>query len=351
MFRGSSVSLLSAALLVAVVANGCEDDTVNVKQPAPVPPALLTCQLWYAASPPISVDEESALSPDNAVRVFWYNIEPDYGATVRDFDPEVSDENDAPVVTMHIDLDVFPQDPSRWAGVMTGFSGSWDGYSGSGGVPGGLDPLDLSEAKIIKFWVNDFKASPADRGGKIYVEFGFIDEDFYRPDLNEYDREDRDGNGFTVGGDHNEDTGLDGVPTGQEGDDPDDDYDSHRIAADGNRFARINGTEGNGRPDDEDLDGDAQLGLLDAYFRYEVSLSDSAVLDVRRDYPTFSDFKNPLDSWRLYEIRLEDYDAVTTAGRVPYRDEIKHMRIWFDDVAAVFNPMVGCVQIRELEFE
>jgi len=341
-------SVLILALLVAAIAVGCEDETTNVEPGVTEPPALLTPRFWYPASPPLSMDNSTALPAANAVRAYWYQIEPEWGATTRDFNPETSTENDVPVTTMHIEVDLIPDDPARWTGIMTGFPGSWDGHRGTGGVPGGLDPLDLSKSDVMKIWVNDFKPNPGDRGGKIYIELGFIDEDFYRPDLNEHNLEDADRNGFTVGGEHNEDTGLDGILTGQPGDDPNDDYISQRM--DDNRFTHINGTEGNGRADDEDLDGNEQLDLLDAYFRYEVDLGAKAVRDVRRDYPTFSEFKHPLDSWRLYEIRLEDYDAVTPTGRVPYRDQIKHMPIWFDDIGAVVNPQVKCTQMREIEF-
>ena len=351
MLRPFPRSVLILALLVAGVAVGCEDETTNVEPEVTEPPALLTRRFWYRASPPISMDNYTPLPAANAARAYWYQIEPEWGATMRDFNPETSKENDVPLTTMHIEVDSIPVDSTSWTGIMTGFSGSWDGYKGPHGVPGGLDPLDLSKSDVMKIWVNDFKPDPAERGGTIYIELGFIDEDFYLPDLNDHNLEDADRDGFEMGGEHNEDTGLDGISTWEYGDDPDDDYFSQRIPADGYRFTHINGTEWNGLPDDEDLDGNGQLDLINGYFRYEVNLSADAVQDVRRDYPAFGEFKHPEDSWRLYEIRLDDYHAVTAWGRVPYRDQIKHMRLWFDDIGKVISPRVKCIQIREIEFE
>lgn len=347
MFKLSIGNCLIATLIAVLVAIGCEDDTVSVKKPAPEPPALLTPRLWHPASPPISMNDETALPAANVVRAFWYQIEPDSGATMRDFNPELSKEIDVPVTTMHIEVDFVPDDPTRWTGIMAGFKGFPDPY----GYLNGREPLDLSNATVMSIWVNDFKPDPQDRGGKIYIELGSIDEDFYRPDLNEHDREDRDGYGFTLGGDHNEDTGLDGIHTGYPGDDPYDDYWSTRIPSDGNRFTHVNGTEGNGREDSEDLDQNEQLDQLNAYFRYEVDLSATPVVDVRAEFPSYSDFKNSKDSWRLYKSSLADYHVVMPTGRVPYRDEIKYMRIWFDHIGEVLDRSSMRIQIREIEFE
>ena len=107
--------------------------------------------------------------------------------------------------------------------------------------------LDLSLGQYIEVWVNDFKQNPADRGGVLHIDLGRIDEDYYKPNQNEYDREDRNYDGFVAGdGPLSDDTGLDGVMgkdgEGVPGDDGDDDWDVARDDAT-KRFTRMSSKE------------------------------------------------------------------------------------------------------------
>ena len=68
-----------------------------------------------------------------------------------------------------------------------------DRFSGGG--------LDLSTAQYLEIWVNDFDTIPANstpRGGTVHIDFGRIDEDFYQPDQNEFDNEDKLPYGWTI---------------------------------------------------------------------------------------------------------------------------------------------------------
>jgi hypothetical protein len=291
----------------------------------------VTRRTWYPASPPIdpgSPPELPATLPaDKRAKIYWYNIEPDKGLHRRDLNPDLDERESTLVPSLDIEFDAIPEDPTEWSGVMTGFRGG----------------LDLAQAQFIELWVNDFQPASANRKGVLHLDLGYIDEDFYEPDLNTHNLEDGNKDGFTIG---TEDTGLDGVYTGQSGDDPDDDYNSQRIDTDGNRFTRINGTERNGLADDEDLDGTGQLDERNGYFTFEIDLSDSAVTDIRRDFPDFEDFTDSLDTWRFYRIDLAKYEQL---GSTPLIDQIKHARIWLTDIGGALNSRRKRIQLAEIK--
>jgi hypothetical protein len=300
----------------------------------------LTRRTWYPASPPIDPDSPpelpAALPGDESAKIYWYNIEPDRGVHRRDLNPDLDERESTLVPSLDIEFDAIPaaDDTMAWAGIMTGFRGG----------------LDLTQAQFIELWVNDFQPDSTLRSGILHLNLGYIDEDFYRPDLNQRDLEDGNRDGFTIG---TEDTGLDGKYTGETGDDLDDDYNSQRIdddpddEDDDGRFTRINGTEKNGLADDEDLDGSGQLDERNGYFTFEIDLSDSAVTDIRRDYTDFNEFTDDLDSWRFYRIDLAKYESLGDAK--PLIDQIKHARIWITDLRDAVNPARKRIQLAELK--
>ncbi len=297
----------------------------------------LSRRSWSWASPPVDPEDPTftqTLSSEKNAGLFWYNIEPDRGVHRRDLNPELDERESTLVPSLEVEFFEPSTDSTEWAGVMAGFRGG----------------LDLSQGQFIEIWVNDFQTKSADRKGVLHLDLGFIDEDFYDPDDNEFNNEDSNRDGFTIGGELNEDTGLDGISTGEAGDDPDDDYISQRIEEDGNRFTRINGTEGNGLLDSEDLDGSGQLETANAYFTYIIDLSDSAVVDVRRDFNPPNDFyTDSLDSWRQYRINLGDYAEIKKDGK-PAIEQIKHMRIWFDHISDTVSPRRSRIQICGFKF-
>jgi hypothetical protein len=343
-------------VLGSVFAFGCEDES-NPTTPEVTPkPELLAHGNWYVASPPAFPDG-SVLAANLRQAVRWYNIEPELGAYRRDFDPTLSERENALVTTLDIELDSLPADPTRWTGIITGFASNAEDR---------IAPLDLSEFTFLDIWVNDFRPDPTNRSGTLYVDLGFIDEDFFEPDENEWNDEDQERDGFVIVWD---DTGLDGkfnvnpdevvnnpgITREEEnpGGDPNvdingDDYLPTRIEG---RFTKINGTERNSRYDTEDLDGSGQMEELNAYFRYEIDLASEATVDIRRDYPSYDGFNDPLhedDSWRLYRIPLSDYTVISTNGRIPHRDEITHVRIWTNALGDVFSN-VRRMQLAEFE--
>jgi hypothetical protein len=288
---------------------------------------------WWWASPPIEPTDSlglTALEADQREKFYWYNIEPNFGVHRRDLNPELNERESNLVTTLDLEFDTTSVDPDRWGGLMTGFAGSG---------------LDISKGQFIEIWINDFTPEAADRGGVVYLELGAIDEDFFEPDLNKENNEDKNKDGFTA---LTEDTGLDGL-SNEEGDQSDDDYNVERDS--NKRFTSINGTEGNFLLDSEDLDRSGVMDQKNFYFRYKLHLDSIAEVDIRRDYPNYEGFRtsgHEKDSWRLYRINLDEAEQVTKHG-TPSLDQITHMRIWLRDVANTLDPTLPRLQIAELK--
>ncbi len=287
----------------------------------------LSRRSWYPASLPL--EEDNTVKPDTSRATFyWYNIEPELGLHRRDLNPTLDEQENTLLQSLDIELAEAPavDDTTSYAGVLRGFQG------------GGLD---LTQGQFIEIWVNDFKPDPLTRAGTLRIDLGIIDENYHDIDEDVYNDEDKDRDGFAATFD---DTGLDGLfnedetvllPGGDNVDKSGDDLDLSRING---RFSKVNGTEDNLLYDTEDLDRNGQLGRVNAYFSYEIDLADSAEIDIRRQYPGYDGFNDPGhgdDSWRLYRIKLSDNVVRTTSSIQPRLDEIRHVRIWFDDLEEV----------------
>jgi hypothetical protein len=296
---------------------------------------------WYPASPPFGVAGGDTLRLDQ----FWYNIEPERGVHRRDLNPELDDQENTLVQSLDIELVDTPAvaDSNRYAGVMLGFS--------NGG-------LDFTQGQFIEIWVNDFKPDPLTRGGKLHIDMGIIDENFFNPSKNEFDDEDTGRDGFAAAFD---DTGLDKLfnkdekviipPLGNADDPSGDDIDLSKISG---RYLKVNGTEGNRLYDTEDLDRNGQMSRENAYFSYVIDLADSAEIDIRAQYPGYDGFTktgHENDSWRLYRIKLSNNNVVAPSGIQPRLDEIRHMRVWFDNADQVVRDSgTGARRLQVCEF-
>jgi hypothetical protein len=306
----------------------------------------LSRRSWHPASLPVNLaDQATTLAADKRLKAFWYNVEPERdgqktGVTRRDLNPELDERESTLVQTLDIEFDTLSTDTTYWGGVMAGFRGG----------------LDLSQGQFIEFWVNDFRGDDfASRGGILRIDLGKISENFYRPEITGnvedwFDTEDPNYDGFVA---LNEDTGLDGVENGQSGDDPDDDWELSRLPeGDPNgRFLGINGTEGNRIFDSEDLDGTGTGEGRNAYYSFEVDLASEPVVDIRESFPNHVRLNEPPhanDSWRLYRIRLGDHIKVAPESQ-PSFQQIRHIRIWMEDVGKVVNPNVRRLQIADFK--
>lgn len=302
---------------------------------------------WYPASLPL--DTNNVAKPDTSrARFYWYNIEPEFGLHRRDLNPTLDDQENTLLQSLDFELESTPQagDTEEYAGVMLGFQG------------GGLD---ISQGQFLEIWINDFKPDPLTRGGILRIDLGVIDENFHDLATNEFNDEDKNRDGFAATFD---DTGLDELfnrdevtllPGGDPEDKSGDDIDLSRIAG---RYSKVNGTEANLLYDSEDLDRNGQHGRTNAYFSYEINLADSAEIDIRRQYPGydgFSDRGHENDSWRLYRVKLSDSAVRATSAVQPRLNEIRHVRIWFDNLEDVVRTEDGTgrlrLQVAELAIE
>ena len=213
---------------------------------------------------------------------------------------------------------------SIWAGLMRGFTG---------------EGLDLSEAEYIEIWVNDFQQEERYRVGRMHFDLGDIDEDYYNPELNLFDTEDRFNRG--VFDEVDEDTGLDGLYDTGEGalgnpfatpDDPaGDDYEPAQLSEGfANSYFKVNGREGNRRLDTEDLDGDGQLDTRNNYYTLDVALGDEPLIDMVSVYADAGQVPESGKAWRLYRLSLADVRAVGDGVQLPDLTRVKYFRFWLE---------------------
>jgi Motility related/secretion protein len=312
------------------------DDFEGVEDANRIPMSRRT---WYPASAPVGIVSADSMR----LKEYWYNIDPSYGVHKRDLNPTLDKTENTLVQSIDLELDKNPTsaDSSKYAGVMLGFSG------------GGLD---FTQGQFLEIWVNDFKPNPLERGGKLHIDMGVIDENFFQMEKGEFNDEDKNRDGFAATFD---DTGLDGVfdkdetllPGGTPDDPHGDDIDTRKING---RYLKINGTEKNQVYDTEDLDRNGQMTRDNAYFTYTIDLADTAAIDIRQQYPGYDGFNTKAhenDSWRLYRIKLTNNTVVSPRGIQPRFDEIRHMRIWFDNADQVVRPdSTGARRIEICEF-
>ncbi len=296
---------------------------------------------WYPASLPVGKVWNDSLRVDQ----FWYNIEPERGVHRRDLNPLLDEQENTLVQSLDLELYDTPTiaDSSKYAGVMLGFAG------------GGLD---LTQGQFIEIWVNDFKPDPLSRGGRLHIDMGLIDENFHNPGIDKFDDEDKDRDGFAATFD---DTGLDGLfnaeeqqivpPLGSTEDPSGDDIDTRKILG---RYLKVNGTEGNRIYDSEDLDRNGQMSRINAYFSYVIDLADTAEIDIRAQYPGYDGFSNTgheNDSWRLYRVKLTNNTIMSPTGLQPRFDEIRQLRVWFEDPAEIVRDSgTGAKRLQICEF-
>lgn len=296
---------------------------------------------WFPASPAYKIvgGVDSLYGAETQADFRWYNAartgKQEYFITSRrDLNPGLDERENSTVSSIFLSA-INPQ-PEEWCGIMTGFSG------------GGLD---LSMSQYLEIWVNDFAFDPADstpRGGTVHIDFGRIDEDFYRPGEDKLDNEDKLPYGWTI----YEDTGFEGdactYPT---------DFSDANWVANESCYRGINCRKGNGMQDSEDLNSNGYLDETNMYYTVSFNLADSAEIDVQRDFPKdqyapyWNDPEktlNPRKAWRKYRVDLAK--ALVVNGE-PRLDAIQHMRIWMEraDSLQAFSD-ARLIEIAELQF-
>ncbi len=272
----------------------------------------MTRVLWEAASPPLDSMGIAMQPLAEGVEFYWFNPattdEQEHLVTSKmDLNPKIDERENTRETSLF--LKTINPDEGQWCGVMAGFVGG----------------MDISTAQYLEIWVNDFTpdtlARP--RGGTVHIEFGEIDEDYYRPEENKFNDED-----FYNWTAMEDDFGF-------EGDDPDSTYPRGFEESDYDKtrgvYKWINSRVGNSVHDTEDLNGNGRLDQDNNYYSLEFNLSQSALIDVRRD---FADYDiAPKKSWRMYRLDLSK--AKVVGGARPRMDAIKHIRIWVENADSI----------------
>ncbi|MFO7915595.1 MAG: cell surface protein SprA [Candidatus Krumholzibacteriales bacterium] len=299
----------------------------------------MTRQQWYQASPPLDpADDGRTLNPlPEGMEFYWYNPattdqQEDLVTSKEDLNPKIDERENARITSLFMKA-INPED-QQWMGVMSGFVGG----------------LDLTTAQYLEIWVNDYTPDSTSRAGTVHIDFGDIDEDFFNPELNQYDDEKNhppddkiwiateDDKGFPAGEEY---------PTRRYPER----FDESTYDPDRGIYKWINSRIGNNIHDTEDMNGNNRLDEDNYYYSMEFSLADSALIDVRRDFPGYDIEGNK--SWRLYRL---DLDSLRVMGNYPPRlDAISHMRIWVEDAEQI-NARVGSsgtehlLELAELKF-
>jgi len=297
---------------------------------------------WYRASRP--VDPATGLLRGAVQRlsdIRWYT--PETRVLRRWLNPELQgqerDETQQ-AITLYLREEA-GWVPESWGGIMRGLSRTG---------------LDLSKAQFIEIWVNDAEQNPADRRGKLHIDFGTISEDFVWPAdqgtgelvFGTEQQEDLNVDGiFNVA---TEDVGLDAVlGAGNAVIERGAEYSAERsISGQSGPYPAINNTAGNNYEDSEDIDGDDQFNTRNSYFTVTIDLAETEPLvDVAVDYP---EAELQGTSWRKYRIRLsEDQVRQIQDGGQPSIAAVKHLRIWYEDDADG-APQDLTLQLSELQF-
>ncbi|HNT52171.1 MAG TPA: hypothetical protein PKH19_02120, partial [Candidatus Syntrophosphaera sp.] len=264
-------------------------------------PLGVTIGSWVMGSRPFNTSLATG-------RTIWYNPKNIRREQIED-PLTLTDREKKETVTV-LALKVFP------AGLGMPGSNVWSW----GGVMKYLgNQLDFSQKKYIELLVKvDVKSGEPVPNPVMRIDLGDMNEDFYTEfgGYSKLNNEDVNNDGVLT---LDEDTGLDGIFSGQPGADPND-VASNTQDQNGD-YPQINGTEGNRVLDTEDLDGNGVLNNLDRYFSYSFSLSDSLYLENVNH-----------DGWRLYRIPLTDpnvYQIVnnSSAGVAPNLKKISYGRI------------------------
>jgi hypothetical protein len=312
----------------------------------------------------IPADRDSAAAAKG--ELWWFS--PRNSATESDFQPTL-ETREGDDIRQVLKMRFFPrgtledEKKDSWGGIVQVLSTSG---------------TDLSRAQFLDIWVNDslqYTPHPSplqQRHGKLVIDIGTVSEDamWYRNDParpeqyalhspnGKLDTEDINGDGrLDQGTDLNEDLGLDRLKYGTPGADPFDVYHYDESDAEGlNKYASVNGTEGNQELDSEDLNGNGRLDPFNSYFQVAIDLADSTLweTDVYRDYVfkrPGGHLASPLDpgnGWRRIRIPLHNDTLVTGMHDIsgaPAWDTVSHLRVWLTGFDKPTTIEIGGIEI------
>jgi len=284
------------------------DDMESVLDSYPLGTGRVT---WNPASEPY-------LSNMQKGSINWFNPNNVYAKDV--YNPNTLSAKEKNEKVSVLAMKVFPPEISS-PGINNPFWGGLMKYVGN--------QIDFSEKQYIEVLVKVDSLATYDTPAKLHFDIGDVSEDFYvdfggKGVLNTEDGKN--------GGDSNgqleymEDIGLDGIPrknsNGQinPGSDPEDMFSANEVS---HEYPGINGTEGNGRLDTEDMNGNGSLDNLEKLFRYTVTLRDT----------TNSFYQSQYNGWYLYRIPLKNNPnsiKLSNATSEPDLKKVSYVRVWVE---------------------
>jgi len=245
-------------------------------------------------------------------RVNWFNPNNVYYKDV--FDPITLSEKEGNEKLSVLSLKISPPE-IHIPGISAPIWGGLQRYIGN--------QVDFSDKEYIEFLV---KVDSLNAGSQVrmYLDMGDISEDFYTYNGGRGILNTEDGcNGGDLNGqlEYMEDIGLDNIPREEQGYDPFDYFSNDEID---NEFPHINGTEGNGRLDTEDLNGNGMLDITERFFRFQVPLNDQ-----QSPY-----FLSEFNGWHLYRVPLKNNPQLLELSNVSNSyanlSKISYVKVWFE---------------------
>jgi len=271
-------------------------------------------------------NEELMLRMDqNRIKMNWYN--PFNQVPIKDIWPNRDVNTQTGTTTNVLNLrwrndSIHPD--SAWAGVMRST----------------ITFADQKKTKFLELWIKPRLAGETENSNaQLNINIGKISEDYWirgenfanQKSLGNLNTEDFNNNGLL---DEGEDVGIDGIPDGQPGDDPDDDWAAPEATTPS--FLKINGTEGSGEqktaryPDTEDLDGDGDVNIFNDYFEYSFALDD---LDNPYIVGATQNENGVPTGWIQYRIPIKVYDEEAVVGDPDTTfQEVFAVRFWVNDI-------------------
>jgi len=247
---------------------------------------------WVPASEPEEFPDDFSFLSRKRGKLNWFNPNTVYNKDVYEGSTLSEDQKNESISVLDLKIST-PPDSTSWSG--SAFYGGLQKYIGN--------QVDLSEKEYIEILVKvvteDTALDPTNEV-TFFLDLGEISEDFYIDNggfqvLNTEDGK----NGGAVNGrlERGEDVGLPKSTGANEND-----YFSNTEVA--GEFPYINGTEGNGVLDTEDLNDNGRLDPEGRYLRYRAILTDGDSPYLQSDH----------NGWRFYRIPLKNNSEIEPHG-------------------------------------
>jgi len=297
-------------------------------------------EYWTLSSPPDSLIWPNCTQA-NRCELDWYNPYLDEFLVTEIWDREYDPNRSIPRHKVLV-LDMQPDSPESWAGIMEALS---------------TGASDQSRSRVLEVRLGTYGTFP----GRLHIDLGEISEDVNGDGKLNTEDIPR-GSNITGNGvlDNDEDTGLDGLFSWQEyGYDadtlPDPAGDDWAYDANGSPhdYTRINGTEGNSKgdrtgiiPDTEDLNGNDDFETTNNHYSFTIDLAGSPYLVDSSQYGPTSGLHVGLE-FRTYRIPLwSESNAPENQGQGD-STLIRFARLWLDNFVERNKVFIASMEVVE----